>query len=260
MELKKLQLLIIAFVCTILYVGCSRNSDSNGCACKKESGKCLCNSYQAMNKTKTSDFAPNSTTFGIDISHHNGDIDWNLLHSKQNLDFVYIKATEGTTHVDKNYFKNVEGAKAVGYLIGSYHFFRMTSGAHDQFKNFHNAVIKAGKQSLIPMVDVETNDGYLISELQDSLNVFISLVRKEFGVFPMIYGTNKSYNSYCGGDFNRYHLYIGRYGDKPPIIKGKGHYTIWQYSEKGKLPGIPKPVDISKFHPDYSINDIKLPD
>ena len=256
---QKITYTLFTIVCTILSIGCTNNSASNDCACLKESGKCLCNSAHKPNNTTTLDPITNSSSLGIDVSHHNGDIDWNLLRSKQNLDFVYIKATEGATHVDKNYFKNVEGANAAGYSIGSYHFFRMTSSAHDQFKNFHNAIVEAGKQSLIPMVDVETTDGHPISQLQDSLNVFISLIKKEFGVFPMIYGTNKSYNSYCGGNFNNFHLYIGRYGNKPPIIKGKGHYTIWQYSEKGRLPGIPKPVDIAKFHPKYSINDITLP-
>lgn len=135
----------------------------------------------------------------------------------------------------------------------------MTSSAHAQFDNFHRAISSVGKQDLIPMVDVETADKHSVAELQDSLKVFMQLVKDHYGVFPMIYGTNRSYNEYCAPDFNKYHLYIGRYGDKAPIVRGLGTYTIWQYSEKGNLPGIPKPVDMAKFHPSHSIDDIIMP-
>ena len=37
---------------------------------------------------------------GIDVSAYQGDIDWNIL-SKQGIDFVFIKATEGSSYVDE---------------------------------------------------------------------------------------------------------------------------------------------------------------
>ena len=135
----------------------------------------------------------------------------------------------------------------------------MTSSAHAQFDNFLCAIGSVGKQDLIPMVDVDTADKHSVAELQDSLKVFMQLVKDYYGVFPMIYATNRSYNEYCAPAFNKYHLYIGRYGDKAPIVRGSGTYTIWQYSGKGELPGIPNPVDLAKFHPSHSIDDIKMP-
>lgn len=238
---------------------CNDNQRGCKCSCKWCSENSQCKSYKKEDNKRSTIQKNHTATFGIDVSHHNGDIDWKLLSTKHDLSFVYIKATEGATHMDKNYLKNAKGASAVGYLIGSYHFFRMTSSAHAQFDNFDRAMTKAGFQQLIPMVDIETSDRYPVAELRDSLNVFISLIKKKYGVYPMIYGTNKSYNTYCGSAFNKYHLYIGRYGKHAPIISGEGHYTIWQYSEKGRLSGIPKPVDFAKFHPEYSIIDILLP-
>ncbi len=188
------------------------------------------------------------------MSHHNGIIDWEKVASTPLL-FVYIKATEGATHVDKRYKTNIEGAKSAGYKVGSYHFFRMTSSAHDQFANFRRTV-DLKEQDLIPMVDVETSDKHSAKEMRDSLNVFIGLVRKYYGVRPMIYATNRSYNELCEGHYPSYPLYIGRYGNKAPKIKGKGIYTIWQYTENGSLDGIPKPVDKAKFNPRSSIEDI----
>ena len=141
--------------------------------------------------------------------------------------------------------------------MGAYHYFRMTSSAHDQFDYFKTQ-LDAIHIDLIPMVDVERDDGKLRKELQDSLKVFLNLLEKEYGKKPMIYGTNRSYNELCAPEFNGYSLYIGRYGKKAPIVTGPSHYAIWQYTENGSIPGIPKPVDICRMHPDFSINDIEL--
>ena len=102
----------------------------------------------------------------------------------------------------------------------------MTSSAHDQFDYFKTQ-LDAIHIDLIPMVDVERDDGKLREELQDSLKVFLNLLEKE-------------------------------YGKKAPIVTGPSHYAIWQYTENGSIPGIPKPVDICRMHPDFSINDIEL--
>ena len=40
-------------------------------------------------------------------------------------------------------------------------------------------------------------------------------------------------------------------------IKGAGSYSIWQYTESAQVKGIPKPVDMCRFNPKYSIDDIK---
>ena len=80
-----------------------------------------------------------------------------------------------------------------------------------------------------------------------------------FGVSPMIYGTQRSYNTYCAPKYNNYHLYIGRYGKNDPQIIGKGTYTIWQYTEKANVNGIPKLVDMCRFNKKYGLKDILLP-
>lgn len=199
--------------------------------------------------------------YGIDISHHQGEIKWKQV--PKDVQFVYIKATEGASLKDEKYKEYVKGAHDNGFKVGAYHFFRMTSGARAQFKNF-KSVAKKSDMDLIPMVDVETLDGRGSRALRDSLNVFIKLVRDYYGKAPMIYAPMGIYNGHLGEAFNRYHLYIGRYGPKgaagsdPPVINGKGTYTIWQYSEKGSVAGIPKRVDLAKFNPKHNIYSISL--
>ncbi len=57
----------------------------------------------------------------------------------------------------------------------------------------------------------------------------------------------------------KYPLYIGRYGSSVPVVPGKSHYTVWQYSEKGRIKGIEKNVDLCRFHPECSLDDLKMP-
>ena len=102
------------------------------------------------------------------------------------------------------------------------------------------------------MVDVEER------VKKDSILLFCKLINEHYGKLPIIYGTNGSYNSYCAPDFNNYYLMIGRYGSKHPVIKGMGHYNIWQYSEKGVIKGIPMPVDLDRFHPDFELSCLML--
>ena len=201
-------------------------------------------------------FSQSSKYHGIDVSHHNGKIDWKTVSKNKDIQFVYIKAAEGKTYTDQRYKENIKEARKQGLKVGSYHFFRMTSGAYEQFKHL-SKIIEKDKQDLIPMIDVETTDKHPVSEVRDSLRVLLRLVEKHYGVRPMIYGTNRSYNEICGIWFNRYKLYLGRYGKNPPIIRGREHYYIWQYSENGKIKGIPKPVDLCRFHPDYNIKVIR---
>lgn len=202
-------------------------------------------------------FTPPKPLRGIDVSHHQNRIEWQKV-AADNIDFVYIKATEGKTYTDPCFHYNIREAKKAGLLVGVYHFFRMTSSPTEQFKNFQKAVGQY-KFDLIPMIDVETSDGHSKAEMQKCLDEFITLIKKEYGVMPMIYGTQRSYNTYCAPKYNHLHLYIGRYkSSEPPQINGKGTYTIWQYSEQGRVKGISKDVDMCKFHPKHSIAEIKI--
>jgi lysozyme len=193
---------------------------------------------------------------GIDVSHYQKNIDWEKV-ANAGVDFVYIKATEGATYVDPMFKKNIEGAKKAKILVGVYHFFRMTSTPEKQFENFKKAM-KGYEMDLVPMIDVEVSEKYNTKEVRKNLDKFIALIKEEYGVPPMIYGTQRSYNTHCAPKYNKYHLYIGRYGSNPPVIKGEGTYTIWQYTETGRIDGITECVDICRFNPKYGIEDIKI--
>ena len=193
---------------------------------------------------------------GIDVSRYQKKIEWSKVKDA-GIKFVYIKATEGATYTDPYFERNFAGAKRVGLPVGVYHFFRMTSTASAQFEHFKRTM--AGKtMDLVPMIDIEVSDGYSKAAIQKRLDEIIALFKSEYGCTPMIYSSQVFYNRYLAPKYNRYHLYLGRYGGKRPVIDGKGMYTIWQYTRHGRIAGISTAVDICRFNPKYSVDDIKI--
>ena len=194
---------------------------------------------------------------GIDISHHNGKIDWKKVQKGHpEVQFVYIKATEGASWVDSNYDYNLKHARKKGFKVGSYHFFNYRVSAREQFDNFAKNV-DSKKQDIIPMVDFEKygsakNARNAVAELK----VFCRLVKDHYGVYPMIYTNERIYNDHLSKDFKKYHLFIANYKSRLPELKDGARYTIWQFSERGRIEGIKERVDLDRFHPDFSLSSI----
>ena len=90
---------------------------------------------------------------GVDVSAHQGEIDWSVL-AGQDVQFAYIKATEGSGFTDRMFADNWEGARRSGLRVGAYHFFSFDSGGDTQADRFIGTVPKE-KDSLPPAVDVE---------------------------------------------------------------------------------------------------------
>ena len=201
-----------------------------------------------------------NTVAGIDVSNHNGSINWKKVSSDdKGIHFVYIKSTEGATYSDPRFLENAKGASAAGLHVGAYHYFRMTSSAQAQFKSFKRALDTVPFALFLWwMWKHETRSQW------PSFGIvclfFFSFLEKASGVHPVIYGTNHSYRELCGNSFDEKHpLCIGRYESSVPVVPGESHYTVWQYSEKGREEGIEKKVDLCRFHPECGIEDLIMP-
>ena len=59
-------------------------------------------------------------------------------------------------------------------------------------------------------------------------------------------------------EFNKYYIFIARYGNKEPHLKGGGRYNVWQYTERGKIKGIKGYVDLDRFANGTTLRDISL--
>ena len=68
---------------------------------------------------------------GVDVSSYQGVVDWPVL-AGQDVDFAYVKATEGSGFVDDRFAENLQGARDAGLLVGAYHFFSFESPGRSQ--------------------------------------------------------------------------------------------------------------------------------
>ncbi len=191
------------------------------------------------------------TVHGIDISKHQGVIDWKRVsHMKKDgiqVSFVFIKATEGITRQDNKFGTNWNDVGHNGLLRGAYHFYYPSRDANKQADNFM-AVVKLAKGDLPPVVDIEYSNGKSAKIICDDLKVFIARLEKKYNVKPIIYTNTNFYNTYLIGKFDDYPLWIAGYFDHDRFYNEfTTPWTLWQHSEKGKVDGIRGYVDFNVF-------------
>lgn len=194
---------------------------------------------------------------GIDVSKHQGKINWDAIKKNSRIKYVYIKATEGSDLVDECYQRNIREARQAGLKVGSYHYLSNRSSVTTQFKNFATTANR-DEQDLIPVIDVEVCKQWSAQQLRDSLMVFARMVEDYYGCKPIIYTYETFFKSYLGKAFAHYPIFIAKYPKNPddkPNINGV-KWLIWQFSETGRINGINGYVDLGRFNTGVSINDI----
>lgn len=176
---------------------------------------------------------------GVDVSSYQGDINWELLAS-QNIQFAFIKATEGSSHVDSRFITNYSRAAETDLRIGAYHFFSYDSKGLTQAENFISVVYPI-EGMLPPVIDVEFY-GDKESNLPDrettrlELSALLHTIEDYYGVKPILYATEKSYRLYIAGSFDDYDIWIRNVFSEPTSDLGR-NWTFWQYTNRAQLEG-----------------------
>jgi len=187
-----------------------------------------------------------SDVYGIDVSHYQKSIDWSKVSKNTNprVDFVYIKSSEGVTVKDKRFKYNYKKAKSNGLRVGVYHFFSPTTTGRAQFEAFRSVYPRADGD-LPVMIDCERM-GNSSKNYHKELKVLLDLCKDYYGAKPLIYSTQRFYNTYLKNKVNAYQIMIGRYNQKrnQPQLLDNRSWDIWQFSDKGKIDGISEHVDI----------------
>ena len=183
---------------------------------------------------------------GIDVSHHQGRIAWEDV-AEAEIDFVFIKATEGTDWVDPRGASNWRGAKAAGLRVGAYHYYLLCKTGGAQAEHFIDHVpIDAG--ALPPVIDLEhaQNCGLdqPVEEVRAEISVMISKLRRHYGKDPVLYTTNSFYRDWLQNAFPANQIWIRDIQKYPELPDGRD-WTIWQYSHRGRVAGIDGEVDLN---------------
>lgn len=190
---------------------------------------------------------------GVDVSSHQGEIDWEVL-ANNNIQFAFIKATEGSSFVDAYYSRNYENAIKTNLRVGAYHFFSYDSPGVTQAQNFISVVLKTGDM-LPPVADVEfygdkeenvPDKENVIKELSD----FLFALEEHYGKKPIIYAVKKTYDLYIAGNFDDYDIWIRNIFSRPSLSDNR-NWIFWQYTNRAVLDGYSgkeKYIDINVFY------------
>lgn len=185
-------------------------------------------------------------SFGIDVSHHQGEIDWEHLLVAEHYDtiirFVYCKATEGCDHTDTRWEENRILLEKLDVLTGAYHFFSPKTPPRPQAAHFL-ATLKGSQLELPPVLDVES-EGFSDKDLIAKMTIWLEEVEKQTGRRPIIYTSLHFFETKFMNEFKNYKFWIAAYSRKPACIDDD-RIIHWQYSESGELPGIDEAVDFN---------------
>lgn len=194
---------------------------------------------------------------GIDVSHHQGKINWEQVAWGGDIKFAYIKATEGINHTDPTYKTNVSEAMRYGIPVGAYHFFRADRDGRSQFLHF--ADIVGNNFDLVPMLDLEDSGGRIsdIEGYRTEVEKFIRSCEEYYGVKPIVYSNLSFMRDKVRPAATDCHYWAAWY---PPGIRllpsgrrrflkvthPKENPIIWQYSDRGRIRGIRRDVDLNE--------------
>lgn len=198
-----------------------------------------------------------STVYGIDVSHYQGRINWQMVALDPNVQYAYIKCTESSSIVDEYYIKNISDARKAGIPVGVYHFFSPSASAMVQLKNFLGNV-DPRRHDLIPIVDVEKRGRSSAAYFHGNLRAFLLGVEKAFGVKPIIYTGVNFYNEHLAGRYTGYRYMVARYGDEPPTLFDDVTIVAWQFTSGGYVSGIQTKVDRSCCLDQFGLEDLKV--
>ncbi len=190
---------------------------------------------------------------GVDVSRYQGQIDWNVLASND-ISFAFIKATEGSSHVDSCFSYNYEEARKTSLRIGAYHFFSYDSEGQTQADNYI-AVVEKTDDMLPPVIDLEfygdkEQNPPAQDQVRQELTVMLDRLEEYYGMKPIIYATEKSYKLYLADAYQEYDIWIRNIFTSPRLSDHK-EWTFWQYTNRGRLEGYKgdeKYIDMNVFN------------
>ncbi len=202
---------------------------------------------------------PLRVTPGIDVSHHQGNVNWHAV-AEAGISFAFVKATDGGTFTDPQFGTNWIGVKDAGIIRGAYHFFRPAKPVDSQVENFVRTVREIGDGDLPPVLDLEeapTPHGDEWEDVSGEQRVplvltWLEAVEARLGQKPIIY-TRRGFVTLelpNPAPLAQHLLWIAHFTSKstPTVPSIWSTWTFWQYSDGGKVDGIVGHVDLDRFN------------
>ncbi len=193
-----------------------------------------------------------SGSMGIDVSKHNGNIDWNAVKNS-GVSYVIIRCgyrgySTGVLVEDPMFRSNIKGAKAAGLKVGAY-FFSQAVNEVEAVEEASMAIdlVKGYGLDYPLFLDVEGSGGRGDAIGRDTrtavCKTFCQTVQNS-GISSGIYANKTWFNEKINtGSLTSYKIWLAQYASAPTYTATR--YDMWQYSSKGKVSGISGNVDMN---------------
>lgn len=181
--------------------------------------------------------------YGIDVSSHQKPLDWRKVYD-DDIRFVYVKATEGSSWQDPMFRGHIQGARDAGLRAGAYHYFSLCSPGKTQAANFLRTAAHDDRM-LEPVLDLEHSPhcGQRPGREQvyKEIDAYIGSVEATTGKDVMLY---------VGDDFDRDYGIRQRYADAEYwqlryLRRPADSHRIWQVGNFFAVDGAPGKVDLN---------------
>jgi len=191
---------------------------------------------------------------GIDVSKYQGDIDWAAV-KEEGIEYAFIRLglrgyESGKLVLDEFFDDNMKGANSAGVNAGVYFFTQAVT--IEEAKEEADFVIEhlAGYDVPYPVVfDVERISGgkgradQITKEERTDITIAFCEAIKAAGYTPMIYGNVICFTQLLDmtklNDYDKWYAFYDDYMYMPYDV------GCWQYTEKGRVKGIPTNVDLN---------------
>lgn len=195
-----------------------------------------------------------SGSIGIDVSKYQTGINWTKVKNA-GINFVMIRCGyrgygSGVLVEDPMYRSHISGAKAAGLRVGVY-FFSQAVNEAEAVEEASMAVSLAKKYGINMPIAIDSEyaaggrgraDGLSKSARTAVTKAFCNTVRSA-GYTPMVYASKSWFGDHLNvSQLSSYYIWVAHYAEKCGYT---GKYHIWQNTDKGKVDGIPKPVDMN---------------
>lgn len=189
-------------------------------------------------------YNPNATRTGIDVSHHNGTIDWEKVKDS-GVDFVIIRCGYGKDEKgqdDKQWSRNVSECERLGIPFGVYLYSYAKDTQSAQSEAQHVLRLINGHRLTYPVYYDMEDDSTLGSDFASIATTFCNAM-KNAGYPVGVYASLSWWNNYLTDScFEGWYRWVAQYNNS---CQYKGNYAMWQYTSKGSVSGITTDVDMN---------------
>lgn len=189
---------------------------------------------------------------GIDVSEHNGTINWNSVRSQ--IDFAILRLGWIGNHnnhtIDRQFERNYSECKRLGIPVGVYVYnYCVNENSARSGANWTTEKLRGKILELPVYIDMEDQSGTTLGkDMNTNICIAFNTIIEQSGKWAGVYANLNWFNNYLHKDIikQKYTTWIAHYGVSED--KYKGQYDMLQYSSKGIVNGISGNVDMNVMY------------